>query len=235
MVEIVNMPSIHETTVCMGEKQSLSLVGTQFNQYTGKFVKFLTDDMLHNGFQFKTGLNVDTNDWIGTIYCQNGIYFTTVESAPIWSTVTYREHKWIMDVEVPNDARVSVFNNKIKADRVILSNPRLITDMPEWKTTDEKDWNYYTALNHLNLRFMHVKHFPLDVLRQLLKRFESMCDTWQEYMLQLTKLNDQFQILACEDYPNVVSLNFKLASPLMQNYMEATAPEQKIMESKYLI
>lgn len=228
-VESKDELSIHEQSIYLTSEEHIPMLGIQFNQYPGKFVKFLADDMIHNGFKFNIGLNVDTNTWSCTTKCQNGIYFTTVESATMWSSVSYRDHKWIADVKIPNTASVSVFNSKIKADRVILSNLRLVSDMPEWKSPFPSDWNRYIRSGYLNLRYLPSDGVSRDEMLNLLRLFVAGCLTWEIFVREATKLNDQLQILCCVHYLEDIHQYREYASPLMINYLDATNQERKLM------
>ena len=90
------------------------------------YVKILNRELNHHGFQYHIGPepNVDTHPFQATDNCEaGGLYFTTMENA----------HKFIsygtllVDVEIPKGAKVyELFYGKLKADQIILTNPRPI-------------------------------------------------------------------------------------------------------------
>ena len=91
-----------------------------------KVIKLTNESCCHNGFQYVEGLNMDTNVFDSTRVCgPDGLYFCTESNAQRWfdyvSNITY-----VWDVEIPEDARVCVYEDKLKADKFILSNKRTL-------------------------------------------------------------------------------------------------------------
>lgn len=84
------------------------------------YYKILNEQENHNGFQFKTGLNVDTNKFNPSWDCQpGGIYFSRED---ILAFICWGP--WLRKVTIPKDAQV--YKNpgspkKWKADKIILS------------------------------------------------------------------------------------------------------------------
>lgn len=90
-----------------------------------KYYRLLSGNMVHHDFQWKEGLNVDTNEFTYDEICGGGLFFCERKDIHYWiSHTTFL----IADVTLPDDARVVHFINKSKADKVILSNIRPITD-----------------------------------------------------------------------------------------------------------
>lgn len=84
-----------------------------------KYVKLLYDDLIHNGFQWCEGLNVDVHEFNEREECsQGGLYFVNRENFKPF----LQSHTKIADVEIPPDAKVIHYDDKSKADRVILKN-----------------------------------------------------------------------------------------------------------------
>jgi hypothetical protein len=99
------------------------LSGRDFNKRfpSTVFVKLTNETEIHNGFQFKTGLNVDIIEFNPTGQCKKGgIYFCEYDKMSMWiqyaSTicVNYRI------VKIPEDAKVYIEKDKYKADKMIL-------------------------------------------------------------------------------------------------------------------
>lgn len=93
--------------------------GIEFNKLMKdtKFYKLTNFGELHNGFQFKDGLNIDTVEFRPVGECKaGGIYFTEENKINRWAGI----HRYYRMVTIPDDARVYVENNKFKADKLIL-------------------------------------------------------------------------------------------------------------------
>ena len=107
----------------------IMISGTQFNElYKGEsLVKLTNGQRIHNGFEFKEGLNVDTIDFNPIDQCSpGGFYFCKYEDFGKW--IYYREVKmdYMWDVKIPDDAKVVILDNKIKCNKFILSDSRII-------------------------------------------------------------------------------------------------------------
>jgi hypothetical protein len=93
-----------------------------------RFYKMLTANLCHNGFTYKDGLNVDTLPFQPKGECMpGGLYYTTFEYLSIWYMSCW---PLIADVTVPDGARVYTepCNTKWKADRIVLSNIRPLSE-----------------------------------------------------------------------------------------------------------
>jgi phage regulator Rha-like protein len=100
------------------------LTGLKFNKRfpSTVFVKLTNKTEIHNGFQFKTGLNVDTVEFDPTGECkEGGIYFCQYNKISIW--IQYNETLCInyRIVTIPDDALVYIERDKYKANKMILS------------------------------------------------------------------------------------------------------------------
>jgi len=108
--------------------RGVNLTGLQFNQLVAgklKFIKFTDQKENHNGFQFKTGLNIDTVPFTNYGECHaGGIYFTEEKYMNSWKLW----HVWQRIVTIPDDAMVRIEKNKIKASKIILSEREPIRD-----------------------------------------------------------------------------------------------------------
>ena len=95
------------------------LSGKAFNEKTkGKvFVRFTNSSENHNGFQYKDGLNVDTEKFNPRGSCTGGgLYFCEGDQF----TNHYQNHTYLRFVTIPSDAKVYVDHSKFKANKFIL-------------------------------------------------------------------------------------------------------------------
>jgi hypothetical protein len=103
------------------------LAGHEFNKRfpSTVFVKLTNETELHNGFQFKTGLNVDIIKFDPTGECKKGgIYFCEYGKIAMW--IRYNQTLCInyRIVTIPDDALVYIERDKYKADKMILSDKK---------------------------------------------------------------------------------------------------------------
>jgi hypothetical protein len=74
----------------------------------------------HNGFQYKTGLNIDINEFNPSGECnKGGLYFFRADQLVYYKSFT-TYIKWIREVTFPEDAKIYVEFNGFKADKFIL-------------------------------------------------------------------------------------------------------------------
>ena len=94
--------------------------GLEFNRLLNrKLYKCMSKDEKHYGFQYKTGINVDTIPFYPYFECRSGgLYFSTAEYVLAYSQDYDAFH--LRRVVIPNDARVYVETQKYKADKIIL-------------------------------------------------------------------------------------------------------------------
>lgn len=136
----------------------IQTTGKEFTSIYGTiFYTVLSDDLCHNGFRYKLGLNTDINKFNPSGSCtQGGLYFTNIQN--LLKFMSYGSKIGI--VTVPDDAKVYVENDKFKADKIILT--KLIESEHEalaiYKLSRENGcpWDKYTcasaALNgHLEI------------------------------------------------------------------------------------
>lgn len=89
---------------------------------TRRYFKILNKEECHNGFQYKTGLNVDTipfNDNLENSCCEGGLYFAPVESIFAFTDIG----PWCREVILPEDAKVIKDPSdpeKYRADKIVL-------------------------------------------------------------------------------------------------------------------
>lgn len=107
-----------------------SLIGTELSGLEFKrtysntnFYKLTNRIENHHEFQFHDGLNIDTNEFKPSGSCsKGGLYF--VEENKVYKWIYYDicigSMHYIRKVEIPDDARVYIENDKFKADKFIL-------------------------------------------------------------------------------------------------------------------
>jgi hypothetical protein len=89
-----------------------------------KIVKLTTESCIHRNFEYIEGLNIDYKSFgARTKY---GLHFCNVDDIYDWVGSYNEPLKYIWDVSIPSDARVVICGNKFKADKINLSNKRLI-------------------------------------------------------------------------------------------------------------
>lgn len=84
-----------------------------------KLVKLTNMYEFHNGFQFKTGLNVDVHP-LQEDYTKGGIFFTEIRKKRKWAHYGGQCMYYIRPVTIPDDASVFIYDNMFKADKLIL-------------------------------------------------------------------------------------------------------------------
>lgn len=105
------------------------LTSKAFNEkYKGTiFVKLINSKEIHNGYKFKTGLNVDIKPFNETGECQcGGFYFTESDKIANWLFYGNNKMMWMRIVTIPNDAMVFVEKDKFKTNKFILGTKKHI-------------------------------------------------------------------------------------------------------------
>jgi hypothetical protein len=107
-----------------------SVLGSKFKEMykNCSVVKLTNESCCHNDFQFVEGLNEDVNEFNYAEVCgPDGLYFCTERDSEQWfdylEDITY-----VWDVEIPDDARVCVYDEKIKSNKFVLSNKRTLPE-----------------------------------------------------------------------------------------------------------
>jgi len=99
---------------------SRTLSGEKFNEmYNGRrFYKFLNNNLDHNGYIYRLGLNVDVNEFSNEECCEGGLCFCSDQQYHLhWNSYGDK----IGFVEVPRDSVVSVGENGFKADQLFVT------------------------------------------------------------------------------------------------------------------
>jgi hypothetical protein len=106
--------------------------GEEFNRiYKGKqLIKLTNIKENHNGFKFHTGLNIDTVAFNPKGECKpGGLYFCEMDKMISWLNYGDTPMVYYRYVLLPKDSRVYIEKNKFKADKLILTEKKLISDI----------------------------------------------------------------------------------------------------------
>jgi hypothetical protein len=97
------------------------------------FVKLTTEDCIHNGYQYKEGLNCLNGEFNNEKICDSGgLYFCRKEDIGKWCTYGfYKIMYYIWDVELCEDSKIVDMGDKLKTDKFIIKNKRTIWDNEE--------------------------------------------------------------------------------------------------------
>ena len=100
------------------------LSGLEFKaKYGTVFYKVLRSDLMHHGFKYQLGLNVDTNPFNPSGSCQNGgLYFTNIKH--LFEFLDYGQQ--IAFVEIPDNSQIYIEKDKFKANQIIIK--RILSD-----------------------------------------------------------------------------------------------------------
>jgi hypothetical protein len=144
------------------------IIGIDFNKmFSNKvFIKLTNKAEIHNGFQFQTGLNIDTVKFDPTDECKaGGIYFCEINKFLQW--INYNDTCCInyRIVTIPDDAKVYVETDKFKVDKIFLSEKKDI-----W--SNEKMCKIAVAKNSFFLEYVQ-------------KRTEELCETENSLVLEM--------------------------------------------------
>lgn len=96
-----------------------------------KYYRFTNEDECHNGFQYKTGLNIDFRPFDPAQVCRGGLFF--FEHDQLFSIPAHINPfsggplVWVREVTLPADAQVVRMHGKMKADKFVLGERRRIT------------------------------------------------------------------------------------------------------------
>ena len=87
---------------------------------TTQYFRLTNEEERHREFQYKDGLNVDTNKFHPYGECEGGgLYFFSRQEMWKYQKHTHGVH-WVREVTLPDDAKVHLEDGKRKADRFVL-------------------------------------------------------------------------------------------------------------------
>lgn len=121
----------HDISKFIGKTMTGKVFNESFDSSDTNFIKLTNATEIHRGFQFRDGLNIDTNingsHSLGI--CNEGIHFTTEVYAHNW--IVYNDETGIMrymrKVTIPDDAIVFIGDKKLKTNKIILAPREIIS------------------------------------------------------------------------------------------------------------
>lgn len=98
---------------------------------TDPYVKIIREDMIHRGFKYRLGINIDHRPFNPIGHCKfGGLYFCRRSHAPLFAA----HGRLIVDVVLPPNENVHDEIDKQKAKCIVISNPRRWEDeFSEWE------------------------------------------------------------------------------------------------------
>jgi hypothetical protein len=162
------------------------------------YVKILAEDLNHNGFQYKEGLNVDTVPFNPVGSCsRGGLYFTTMQHMILYLNYGNK----IADVEIPDDAEVykDPSGNKWKADKIIIKNIREIKDLPQWQ---DENFCRDVMASYMDSYIVEALQVKSNVLKDLLiERYNDIRSDYVGYSKRIRDNNGKgWTSIALEEY-----------------------------------
>ncbi len=171
----------------------------QLQTRTPKYVKILNESMLHNRFEYKLGLNTDHIPFNPSGSCEpGGLYFTDLNN--FYKFLEYGT--LIADVEVPEGVEIYADpdGDKWKAPSIIISNIRLINDLPQWNdyafwlSAVQRDENGY-VLYHVPEK-LKTGEICLAVVRQTGLALEDVPEKLKTEEICLIAIQQDWEALA---------------------------------------
>jgi len=156
------------------------------------YFKLLNREETHNEFRFKTGLNIDIipfNYNRDEICVPGGIYFSKSQNILEWITsASY----WIREVIIPKDANVIEFEDKLRADKVILKERMALSKVETWKYLVDHGANIHTY-NDYALR-LTARNGHFDIVKYLVEQGANI-HAYNDYALRWAIKNDHRNIV----------------------------------------
>lgn len=152
----------------------LTVSGIKFNSMIGDepMIKLTINGENHNGFQYKTGLNVDTREFYNKGSCtQGGIYFTSLYHFHTWVKYSSKSCVQYRYVTVPDDAKVYIEEMKFKADKIELGEPQLFNTLEKYLLDDK-----YTKSIKIG------RHYSKSNIEYVMKEFQMSQDYYVKYI-----------------------------------------------------
>ena len=202
-----------------------------------RLVKLTNPTENHNGFQFKTGLNVDHEKFEPTGGCKpGGIYFTDIDNLSHWLRYNHTDMKYCRYVSLLPDSQIYIEDAKMKADKIILSDRIDISDLPQW--TNKKYCLMSAKQNRESWKY--IKNFHEDVLLAIMEKhsginfiLQKKIPITEKVQLEAVKENG-CAIEALLDSGIKVSENVKLAAVKENGYAIACLLNNHIEVSEKL-
>lgn len=188
------------------------LYGIEFNKLypNTKFCKYLKNDLIRRNFQYKLGLNIDTEPFNAESNTKGGLHF--YDKSKYYFAAPYRDKLAI--VEIPNDALIYVGWTSFKADKII------IKEIKDYSEVDDSFWINMLVNDGKMLRY--VKTQTNEICRLAVKQnglaiqyvndpslfTEALCKTALrqngyalQYIKQLSLLNEELCTIAIKHNP----------------------------------
>ena len=132
------------------------------------YLKFTNATETHNGFRFKTGLNIDTNTFNPDPKHECGpfgLYFTDVNHGMNW--IDYGM-VYVREVTIPKGESKVTLGNKYRAHRIILGTRHDLSKVAAWKWMVSKGVDITSDYNHAVRVASRNGH--LDVVKYLVSK-----------------------------------------------------------------
>jgi hypothetical protein len=113
------------------------------------YFKVLNETLKQHNFQYQLGLNIDSN-LFDDKECQNGLHFCTLENVPRWLGYGSK----LAFVSIPEDAKILHFDDKSKADKLVIEK---IIDLKDWEMWKNEEF-CSDALFKNNFATLYVKN-----------------------------------------------------------------------------
>jgi hypothetical protein len=93
------------------------------------YIKLTTEYCIHNGYQYKEGLNCLNEEFNNKKICgPGGLYFCRKEDIFKWIYYNNTLMHYIWDVKLCEDSKIVDMGDKLKTNKFILTNKRSIWD-----------------------------------------------------------------------------------------------------------
>lgn len=96
------------------------VVSTAADAAPKEYIKLTREDEVHHGVVYRDGLVKDPHKWNSQECAGGGLHVCERKDVGHWLTL-YRDLKWFRRATIPPDAKVVVFQEKVKASALILS------------------------------------------------------------------------------------------------------------------
>lgn len=149
-----------------------------------RYYKVTNNELNNRGFQLVIGENFEPDfDPNPKLECSKGLYFCTPSQVLYWARNL--DYNYVLDVEVPSDAKVVNFPDKSRANKLVLSNHRPITDIcEEIYDLDDK----FGIIEHL------IRHGRLESLRKIYETYGDLFKVCPSSMV-LATINGHLDII----------------------------------------
>ena len=145
------------------------------------YYKILKEDLNCRGFQYQEGLNIDSKE-ITPYECDNGLHFA--DAKHILSFYDYGTV--IAEVELPKDAVVYHFDDKSKANKIILKNLRPLWSVETIEALIQEGVNFELHVDEMF--YFAIQKGYLDIIRYLAAHGADI-HAYEDYALRIASAN----------------------------------------------